>query len=44
MPLILKSSASDFAQPMDEDRPCEAAAGLALVDIRASDRAHHGDD
>ena len=35
MLLVLVGSVADFTQSMDEDRPCQAVAGLALVELLA---------
>jgi len=33
--LVLVGSVADFAEPVDEHRPCQAVAGLALVELLA---------
>ena len=40
--LVLVGAVADFAEPMDEDRPRQAVAGLALVEFLAGRAAQFG--
>src|SRR3954447_8000619 len=42
MLLVLVGAVADYAQPMDEDRPREAVAGVALVEFLAGRAPHRG--
>src|SRR3954453_5906494 len=42
MLLVLVGAVADLAQPMDEDRPREAVAGLALVEFLAGRAPQRG--